>query len=45
MPYCFGALDGKHIRIRKPKNSGKMYFNYTQFYSIVLIAVVTYDFT
>ena len=22
-----------------------MYFNYTQFYSIVLIAVVTYDFT
>ena len=44
MPYCFGALDGKHIRIRKPKISGKMYFNYTLFFSIVHIAVVTYNF-
>lgn len=37
-PNCIGALDGKHFRIVKPKNSGAKFKNYKKYDSIVLLA-------
>ncbi|XP_073435274.1 uncharacterized protein [Dendrobates tinctorius] len=39
-PQCIGALDGKHIHVHKPPNSGSQFYNYKQYFSVVLLALV-----
>lgn len=38
-PFCIGAIDGKHVRVKCPPHSGSMFYNYKQFFSIALQAV------
>lgn len=39
-PNCIAAVDGKHVRIFCPGKSGSQFFNYKDFFSVVLLAFV-----
>ena len=41
---CIGAMDGKHVLINPPANSGSYYFNYKHSFSTVLLAIVDADY-
>ena len=40
VPPAFRALEGKHIIIRKPHIPGSVFYNYKDFFSVVLLALV-----
>lgn len=43
-PGCCGALDGKHIVVNAPEDSGSYFYNYKNQNSIVLMALVDHDY-
>ncbi|KAL5020457.1 hypothetical protein ScPMuIL_003349 [Solemya velum] len=44
MAHCLGALDGKHVAIKKSTQTGTTYFNYKGFFFIVLMDLVNADY-
>lgn len=43
-PNLIGAIDGKHVVIQAPPNTGSLYFSYKKSFSVVLLALVSADY-
>ena len=43
-PNCIGAIDGKHVMIQCPVNSGSLFYSYKPYFSIVLLEVTSADY-
>ena len=43
-PHVLGTLDGKHVRIVKPRKSGSFFYNYKDYFSVVLLAIASADY-
>ncbi|KAJ8939899.1 hypothetical protein NQ318_023239 [Aromia moschata] len=39
-PNCLAGLDGKHVKIVAPNNTGSLFYNYKNYFSIFLLAMV-----
>jgi hypothetical protein len=44
LPLCLGAMDGKHVRVMKPPNSGSTFFNYKNYFSVNMLGVCDADY-
>jgi len=43
-PNCILTIDEKHVNIRSPNKSGSLFYNYKDFFSIVLQAMVKVNY-
>lgn len=43
-PHCLGAMDGKHVAITPPPESGSFFFNYKGYHSQVLFGVANANY-
>uniref|UniRef100_A0A1B6CGG3 DDE Tnp4 domain-containing protein n=1 Tax=Clastoptera arizonana TaxID=38151 RepID=A0A1B6CGG3_9HEMI len=41
-PHVIGAMDGKHVKLQAPWNSGTEYYNYKGFFSTLALSIVLF---